>query len=98
MTNAEIAMLLREVAAAYSVKDEKKYRFQIIAYEKAADAIENSTTQVKDLIKNGKIEGLPGVGPTIASRLEELVLKGHVQHFEDVMKDIPPAMFPLLSV
>jgi DNA polymerase (family 10) len=98
MTNAEIATLLREVAAAYSVKDEKKYRFQIIAYDKAADAIEGSTTQVKDLIKNGKIEGLPGVGPTIASRLEELILKGRVQHFEDVMKDIPPAMFPLLSV
>lgn len=98
MTNHEIATLLREVAAAYSMKDEKKYRFQIIAYEKSADAIEASTTQVKDLVKTGKIEDLPGVGPTIASRLEELMRKGRVQHFEDVMRDIPQAMFPLLSV
>ncbi len=98
MTNQEIATLLREVAAAYSVKDEKKYRFQIIAYNKAADAIESSTTQVKDLIKNDKLGELAGVGSTISSRLEELILKGHVKHFEDVMKDIPPAMFPLLSV
>jgi len=98
MTNAEIATLLREVAAAYSVKDEKKYRFQIIAYEKAADAIEASATQVKDLIKNGKLEQLPGIGTTISARLEELLLTGKVKHFQDVMRDIPPAMFPLLSV
>src|SRR4051812_3913658 len=98
MTNAEIASLLRDVAASYSVTDEKKFRFQIIAYQKAADAIEGSTTQVKDLIKDGKIENLPGVGATISPRLVELVTIGHVKHFDDVMKDIPPAMFPLLSV
>lgn len=67
MTNAEIASLLRDVAASYSVTDEN-LDSKIIAYQKAADAIEGSTTQVKDLIKDGKIDNLPGVGATISSR------------------------------
>ena len=39
-TNLEIAHLFRQVAASYAIKDEQKYKFQIIAYQKAADAIE----------------------------------------------------------
>ena len=51
MTNFEISQLLREVAAAYAVKNEQKYRFQIIAYNKAADSIENTTIEISDAKK-----------------------------------------------
>jgi len=54
MTNLEIAKLLRNVAASYEIKDENKFRFQIIAYKKAADAIQNSSSEVKDLFKEKK--------------------------------------------
>ena len=65
MTNTEIADLLREVAASYIVK--KKNRFRIIAYERAADAIEHATSSVKDLWDDNKLETIPGVGKKIAS-------------------------------
>lgn len=98
MTNSEVSHLLRNVAAAYSIKDEKKYRFQIIAYEKAADSIENSPTELRELYKEGKLEKVPGVGPSIQASLEELLKTGKVKHFETIMKDIPEAVFPLLDV
>ncbi len=98
MTNAEIAHTLRNVAAAYAIKDEKKYRFQIIAYQKAAEALESTPTQVKDLIKQNKLEELPGVGPSIKQHLEELVATGTVERFKTVMADVPQAMFPLLDI
>ena len=98
MTNLEVSKLLKNIAAAYSIQDEKKFRFQIIAYEKAAESIENSPTELKDLAKENKLTGIPGVGPTIQSRLEELFKTGKVQHFEDVLKDIPSAVFPLLDI
>lgn len=98
MTNAEISKLLRNIAAAYSIKDEKKFRFQLLAYEKAADSIESLPTELKDLYKENKLQGIPGVGPTIQSRLEELFQTGKVKHFEEVMKDIPQALFPLLDI
>ncbi len=98
MTNNEISKLLKNVAAAYSIKDEKKYRFQLLAYEKAAESIENLPTELNDLYKENKLKGIPGVGPTIQSRLEELFQTGKVSHFEEVMKDIPQAVFPLLDI
>ena len=90
--------MLRHVAAAYSIKDEKKYRFQIIAYQKAADAIEQSTSEVKDLIKEDRLKSFPGVGPSIRAHLTELMESGKVRHFDDVMKDIPLSLFPLMDI
>ena len=98
MTNRDIAKLLRNIAAAYGIKDEKKFRFQIIAYEKAADSIEHATEEVKDLIREGKLESLPGVGPSIRAHLEELLKTGKVKRFAWVMEDVPEAVFPLLDV
>lgn len=98
VTNSEVNKLLNNVAAAYSIKDEKKFRFQILAYEKAAESIENLPTELQDLYKENKLKGIPGIGPTIQSRLEELFTTGEVQHFKEVFKDIPSAVFPLIDV
>lgn len=98
MSNTEIAKLLRNVAAAYSIKDEKKYRFQILAYQKAADSIENSSEQVKDIYKEGKLDILPGIGASMKSHLTELFTTGKVKYFETVLKDVPKAMFVLMEI
>jgi len=98
MTNSEIATLLRNVAAAYAIKNDAQYRFKIIAYEKAADAVEHFATEVQDLVKDGKAIDLPGIGKSIQDHLEELIKTGHVKHFENLMKDIPQAVFPLLNI
>lgn len=98
MTNLEIAKLLRFVAAAYIIKNESKYRFQIIAYQRAADAIEGSSAEVSDLFKEGKIDQIPGVGISIRAHLEELIKTGKVKHFDWVLKNIPKAVFSLMEV
>ncbi len=96
MTNQEVAELLRKIAAAYIIKEES--RFKIMAYERAADSIEHSTSEIKDFWDDGKLDEVPGIGPSIAGHLNELFKTGKVAHFEEVMKDLPQAMFPLLSV
>ncbi|MCL5434952.1 MAG: hypothetical protein M1405_01020 [Patescibacteria group bacterium] len=98
MNNTEIARLFRNVAAAYSIKDERKFRFQIIAYQKAADTVSNLTTEIGDFYKNNTLDTLPGIGVTIRSHLEELFKTGKVIHFEWALKDIPKAVFPLLDI
>jgi len=98
MTNQEIAKLLRNIATAYFIKDDKKYRFQTLAYQRAADAIESTSTQVKDLIQDDELEKLPGIGPSIQAHLLELIKTGTVEYFESILKDIPQAVFPLLDV
>ncbi len=77
--------------------NEQKFRFQIIAYHKAADSIDKETTQVKDLIKEGKMN-IPGVGPSIKQSLEELVNTGRVKHFDEIAKHVPESVFPLIQI
>lgn len=98
MTNKEIARILRNVAAAYIIKDDKKFRFQIIAYQKAADIIDHSVNEMYDLFKENKLDTLPGIGPSIKSHLEELFTHGKVKHFEEVLSGVPQSVFALMEV
>src|ERR1035437_2250508 len=98
MSNVEISKLLRNVAAAYTIKDERKFHFQIVAYQNAADTINGLTKELKDYYKESRLEEIPGIGHTLMSRLEELFNKGEVSHFDWALKGIPEAVFPLLDV
>lgn len=98
ITNPEIAKLLRHVAASFTIKDERKYHFQIVAYERAADTIQNLSTEISDLYKENKLSGLPGIGTSMQQHLSDLMKTGTVAHFETAMKNIPAAVFPLLDI
>ena len=98
MSNLEIAELLRAIAASYQLKDEEKNRFRIIAYQRAADAVEHSTSELKDLWDDGKLKDVPGIGESIASHLDELFRIGTSEHFEEVMKGLPAGMFELMEI
>lgn len=96
-SNAEVADLLRGVAAAYQIKNVGNI-FQIRAYESAADSIEHSTQEVLDLWQQGKLAEIPGVGKSIHSYLDELFRTGKVRHFREVMKDIPASTVQFLKI
>ena len=98
ITNLQIAELLRDIAASYQLKDQVKYRFQIIAYERAADAVEHATSELKDLWDDGKLEEVPGIGPGIAEHLGELFRTGKSKHFESIMEGIPKEAFKLMEL
>lgn len=98
MSNEQIARLLRNIAASYTIKDEKKFHFQIIAYIKAADTISNLTEELKDYYQDNRLNDLPGIGNTLKSHLNELFKKGKVSHFQWVLKDIPEPVFVLMDI
>ena len=59
MSNQEISRLFRNIAAAYTIKDEAKFRFQIMAYQKAADTVSSLTSEIGDYYRENKLETLP---------------------------------------
>lgn len=98
LTNLEIAELLRSVAAAYQLKDANKNKFRIIAYERAADAIEHESSELKDLWDENKLSDVAGVGESIASHLGDLFLYGESKHFNEILKGLPEAIFKLMEL
>jgi len=96
--NQDVVNLLRSVAAAYEIKDEKANKFKIAAYDRAATAIEHLTSEVKDLWDDNRLNTIPGVGGSIAQHLDELFRTGRVKHFDQVMSGLPRGMFGLLGI
>ena len=96
ISNREIAQLLRGVAAAYQVLNEN--RFKIIAYERAADMIGQMNVELTTLWEKDQLEDLPGIGPSIAGHLSELMRTGKVCHFEAVFAKMPHGMMHLLKL
>lgn len=97
MTNLQIAKLLRAVAAALELTPGDN-RFRVVAYERAADAVEHSSSEAKDLWDEGRIGDLAGVGEALSSHLDELFRTGHVKHFDSILKPFPPGLFELMEI
>ena len=95
-SNKEIAFLLRKIAASYLLTNEN--HFKIIAYQKAADIIENLSRNLFDLWQEGKLGIISGIGKGLASHLDEYFRKGYSTHFENILKKIPPPVFILMQI
>src|SRR5690348_1177162 len=95
-SNAEIADLLRSVAAALTLKGANQ--FQARAYENAGTSIEHLTADLKDLWEEGKLEEVPGVGQGLQEHLDEYFRTGKSRHFDSIMKDYPPVLFEMLKI
>lgn len=95
-TNKDIAKKLRYVAAVYLLNGVN--RFRIVAYERAAEAIDQSSIELYDLWKDGKLTVVDGVGPSIASHLDEWFKQGKSDHLDKILSEAPESMFPLLDV
>lgn len=95
-SNAHISDLLKSVAAAKTLS--KDNFFEIRAYNSAADAIEHSTTEIKDLWQEGKLSDIPGIGKSMQGYLDEFFRTGTVQQFETVLKRHPEVIYDLIKI
>ena len=98
MDNLEIANLFRAISASYQIEDKDGNKFKIIAYDRAADAIEHLSSEAKDLYDDGKLGEIPGVGESISNHLKEIFHKGKSKHFEKILMKIPESVFELIPL
>ena len=75
-SNAEIADRLALFAALLELKGTSP--FAIRAYARAADGIRSSPASVAELVRQGRVRDLRGIGPGIESKLRELIETGGI--------------------
>lgn len=89
LSNSEIAKIFREIGQYLEMED---VPFKPRAYEKAAEAIESLEKEVSEIYKEGGLKALneiPGIGLSIAEKIEELIKNGRLKYYEDLKKKIP---------
>ncbi len=89
MNNHDIAKMLYEIGLYLEMED---VAFKPRAYERAAEAIQSLDEEAAELYKKGglkTLEDIPGVGVSIAEKIEELVKTGHLKYYEQLKKKLP---------
>ncbi len=98
MTNQEIAKILYEIAEYLEMEG---VAFKPRAYEKVAQTIEGLEEDVKEIYKRGGIKALsevPGVGVSIAEKIEEIIKTGRLKYYEVLKKKTPVDLSALTQV
>ena len=96
MTNAEIAAALEELGVLYELDGAVKYR--VLAYSTAAKAIRESPVSVADLAAQGRATEVPGVGKTLAEKIDALLATGEIPAAVKLKAKFPPTLIEVTRV
>jgi len=98
MENREIARILAEIGEYLEMQ---AVAFKPRAYQKAAVAIEDLEESVQEIYEKGglkALEQIPGVGRSIAEKIEELVKTGRLKYYERLKKETPVNLSELTKI
>src|SRR3989344_3873513 len=99
MQNTEISQILMEISEHLAMQGENV--FKVKAFEKAAQGIRGIEIELADIYKEKGLNGLeeiPGVGPSIAGEIEELIKTGKSKYYEKLKKKAPVDVGELMKV
>ncbi len=96
MKNLEVAALLYEMAELLELHAEN--RFKIIAYSKAARAIESLPEDISIVCREKRLQSIPGVGKAIAQKVKEYLKTGQIEAHQELLAKTPPGLVKLLQI
>jgi DNA polymerase (family X) len=96
VTNAEIAAALDELGVLYELDGAVKYR--VLAYGAAAKAIRESPVSVAELAAAGRATEIPGVGKTLAEKIDALLETGEIPAAVKLKAKFPPTLIEVTRV
>ncbi len=98
LSNSEIAKILSEIAIYLEMDN---VPFKPRAYEKAASVIGDLEESICVIYERGglkAVEEIPGVGVSIAEKIEEIIKTGRLKYYDGLKKKNPVNIGELLSV
>jgi DNA polymerase (family X) len=97
MDNKSIATVLYETADLLEIDGQDSFRIR--SYRNAAQAIENLSEQIRDIIgEPKKVLAIPGIGKGMLQNLLELFRDGRLGMQTELLKKYHPSMLQLLKI
>lgn len=101
MKNIDTEKVLRDLGFLTEIEGDTNASFKARAYHRAADVIASLSSNVEDIYRKEGLQGLlaiPSIGKAIASKIEEYITTGKIQHLEELRAKIPIAIEELSSI
>jgi len=97
MDNKAIANILYETADLLEIDGQDSFRIR--SYRNAAQAIENHSQSIKELIAEPKqVLAIPGIGKSMLRNLQELFTNGKLAVQTELLEKYHPSMLQLLKI
>src|ERR1700743_3878026 len=90
MTNAEIAAALEELGVLYEL--DRAARYPVLAYSTAGKAIRESPVSVEELARAGRATEIPGVGKTLAEKIDALLATSEIPAAAKLKAKLPATL------
>jgi DNA polymerase (family 10) len=96
METARIASILDEMGTLLEVRGENPFRCR--AYHNAAQALKGLPADLSEMVGEGSLASVPGIGSTMLSYISQLVTTGQLPAYEELKRQTPPGLVALLRV
>ena len=88
LDNPHIADRLDALASLLELADANPYTVR--AYRRAAETVRGAPVAVSELVRQGRVRSLRGIGPGIEARLRELVETGAIAELAELERELAP--------
>ncbi len=96
MTNRDVIKMFNLVADMLAIRGDQIHR--ILAYQKAAESISDLGRDINQVYEEGALTDIPGIGKTLAAKIEEMLTTGRLEFYERLAEEVPPGLVDLLRV
>ena len=96
MNNREVINLFSMVADMLAIRGDKIHR--ILAYRRAAENIQALGRDINQVYEEESLTDIPGIGKTLAEKIEEMLTTGQLAFYEKLSQEIPPSLVDMMRV
>jgi DNA polymerase (family 10) len=96
MDKHQVAQILDEIGTLLEVQGENPFRCN--AYHNGARAVENLPGSLQELVDQGKLDQVPGIGETLREKITTLVKTGRLSFYDKLREKTPPGLIQMLRL
>ena len=96
MRNQEVAAIFAAMADILAIQGENYHR--IMAYRRAAENVAALGRPLEEVWRAGELETIPGIGETLATKIDELMRTGRLGAYEKLQAQVPAGVVAMLQV
>jgi DNA polymerase (family 10) len=93
--NREIADIFYGVADLLEIKG---VQFKPRAYRRAAQTIETLQEDIKAIYDRSELQEIPGIGSSIASKIQEIIETGSLRYLEELKEELPQGLREIMEI
>jgi DNA polymerase (family 10) len=96
MDREQVAATLAEIGTLLELQGESSFR--VNAYHNGARAVLQMEEDLAEVVRQGRLEEIPGIGTTLREKITTLVTTGKLKFYDDLKAKIPAGLIEMLRV